>query len=226
MLDQVVTTAAPPNASLDEILAMLEEAKAAGLVDPARAGHLTARVAIGHIDTADVLRLELNCLLAEGSAAEQALAAIAPLFRPGETTELRALMPGGGAFSRCGRLDVPAERQELIDSSGRPMAWLTSTSVQTRGAPNWPGLRSVAGPRTSSGATRCSWTSTSKTHRPTIRSGHRRSRPCATLGRRSSSPPATVWALALDGNSRRLTLLEAIAQGVANLRKNHPVWMK
>jgi hypothetical protein len=117
MIEQLITSASEDQSDyvLSDLLAVAEEAKAAGLIDAARADAMAASAAGGSLP-AGGLPAELNRALAEGPAAERALDAITPLFEPDDVIELRALNPReGGAASFCGRPAVQGERQALLD---------------------------------------------------------------------------------------------------------------
>jgi hypothetical protein len=98
-----------------EWLEVLDSATKHGLIERKTAEELHVKFAIALV-APDALEKEVADLLASGSAAEKALDAIADVFSPEDTVEIRALEPmGRGSSSLSGRLCVSSERHALVD---------------------------------------------------------------------------------------------------------------
>lgn len=88
-------------------------AAAAALMPPAEADRIKASLAVGQIKP-DILPDALKYALAGGKAAQRAIGFLEGLFDPSDVVELRVIDPaGGGAASYCGRLNDPAQREEM-----------------------------------------------------------------------------------------------------------------
>ncbi len=104
-----------PHAPSDHYwLDVLESAVEHGLADPDDASALQVQMAVDLVPLGE-MQEKVAALLASGAAPGAALDCIARVFNGGDVIELRAVCPnGGGAWSLCGRLSLPEERERML----------------------------------------------------------------------------------------------------------------